>query len=218
MRRTIRRNGKRHRVRRRETTLKPSGHVRAGRQVTVAGRLTSADGQPVPGAEVQVLARTAPGAAEQPEALLHTDADGRLSYAAPGSASRTLRLLYAGAPRILPAQAEIQLHVAAASSLRVSRRAVRNQQAVTFLGRVRTLPLPATGKLVELQVRLSHRWETFRTTRTDATGRWSIRYRFKRAYRGVQRFRFRAHLPREAGYPFDPGSSHRVRVRVTGHR
>ena len=166
--RTIRRHGKRHRVRRRDTTSSRPGTC-APADGPVAGRLTSADGQAVarrrgPGARTHRPGRRAArgGAAHRrrrPPQLHGT-----------GSASRTLRLLYAGAPSILPARAEIQLHVAAASSLRVSRRAVRNQQAVIFSGRVRTLPLPAAGKLVELQVRLSQRWETFRTTRTDADG------------------------------------------------
>ncbi len=38
-------------------------------------------------------------------------------------------------------------------------------------GRVRSLPTPPAGKLVELQVVLSGRWQTFRTTTTDADGR-----------------------------------------------
>ena len=76
-----------------------------------------------------------------------------------------------------------------------------NGQAVTFTGRLRTLPAPASGKLVELQVRLSGRWQTFRTVRTDAAGRWAVPYRFKRT-RGVQHYRFRAQLPHEASYPF----------------
>jgi hypothetical protein len=73
----------------------------------------------------------------------------------------------------------------------------------------------AGGKLVELQVRLSGRWQTFRTTRTNEAGRWAIRYRFKRT-RGVQRFRFHAALPREANYPFAAGRSRSLTVQVRG--
>ena len=101
----------------------------------------------------------------------------------------------------------------------MSRRAVRNRQAVTFRGRVRTLPAAGGGKLVELQVRLSHRWETFRTTRTDAdrslVDPLPVQARLPR--RADASASARA-CRREAGYPFDPGSSRRVRVRVTGHR
>ena len=45
--------------------------------------------------------------------------------------------------------------------------------------------------------------------------RWSIPYRFRRT-RGMQRFRFRLRLPRETGYPFEPGASRSVTVRVRG--
>jgi hypothetical protein len=188
--------------------------VEFGRPAQVVGRLTNPAGQGIPGAEIQVLARSATSA-EQPEAVLHTDGDGRYAYTATASSSRTLRVVYAGSPGILPTQAEVGLLVPAVSSLRVNRRHVLNGDAVTFAGHVRTLPAPAGGKLVELQVRLSGRWQTFRTARSNASGAWSIRYRFKRT-RGVQRFRFRARLPREANYPFETGSSRSLRVRVRG--
>ena len=66
-----------------------------------------------------------------------------------------------------------------------------------------------------LQVHLSDRWQTFRTTRTDSSGHWSIPYRFKRT-RGVQRYRFRLGLPPEASYPFAAGKSRSLVVRVRG--
>jgi hypothetical protein len=134
---------------------------------------------------------------------------------AAGSSNRTLRFVYAGSALVLPAQAAIKMRVPALTSLRVSRRRVLNGQAVTFTGRLRTLPAPASGKLVELQVRLSGRWQTFRTVRTDAAGRWAVPYRFKRT-RGVQHYRFRARLPHEASYPFTAGGSRSLTVRVRG--
>ena len=214
VRRVVRRGGKRRRVRRRETVLRRSSRVGFGRRVTVAGQLANRDGQGIAGAEIHAFSRslTSP---EQLVAVLQTDAQGRYSYTATGTMSRTLKFAYAGSPLILPSQTEVKLRVPATSSLRVSRRRVLNGQSVMFRGLVRSLPAPAGGKLVELQVRLSGRWQTFRTTRTDPAGRWSIRYRFKRT-RGVQRFRFRARLPREAGYPFLTGASRSLIVRVRG--
>lgn len=84
-----------------------------------------------------------------------------------------------------------------------------------FSGRVRTLPIPAGGKLVELQVVLAGRWQTFRTASTDSAGRWKLPYGFART-RGVQRYRFRARLPHEAGYPFADGTSRTIQVQVRG--
>ncbi len=116
---------------------------------------------------------------------------------------------------LLPAQDQVAVAVPAASSLSVKPRHVLNGQAVKFRGRVKTLPVPATGKLVELQAYVSRRWQTFSTGRSDATGRWSIAYRFQRT-RGTQHYRFRAHIPTEAGYAFQTGASRQVTVQVKG--
>lgn len=216
--RTVRRRvghgRKRHRVRRRITVLGPSARVGFGRKVELRGRLTNQDGQGIAGAEVQVMSHWG-SQPDQLVAVLHTDANGRYTYTAAGSSSRTLRFVYAGSALILPAERDVKLRVPAFSSLRVSRASVLNGQSVTFGGRVRTLLIPQGGKLVELQVRLSGRWQTFRTVRTDPAGRWAIRYRFERT-RGVQHYTFRAELPGEAGYPFEDGHSQSLTVRVRG--
>lgn len=214
--RTVRRRGKRRQVRKRVTELRPAAGVRFGRRVTVSGRLANRDSQGIAGAEIRVLSRS-PVSPEELVGVVQTDAEGNYRYTATGSTNRTLRFAYAGSPVVLPSQSEVRLNVPAAGSLSVSRRRVLNGHAVTFTGALRTLPVPPVGKLVELQVRLSGRWQTFRTTRTNPAGRWEIRYRFKRT-RGVQRFRFRAGLPREAGYPFGGGASRSVTVRVRGVR
>jgi hypothetical protein len=214
VRRTIRRHGKRRVVWRRVTTLEPSARVQSGSHARVAGRLVNRDGQGIAGLEVRVFSSSAVSP-EQLVAVLQTDHQGRFRYRAAGSTSRTLRFAYAGSPLILPAERAIEMSVPALTSLRVNRRRVLNGESVVFSGRLRTQPAPAKGKLIELQVRLSDRWQTFRTSRTDGAGRWAIRYRFKRT-RGVQRFRFRARLPGEATYPFAAGGSEPLTVRVRG--
>jgi hypothetical protein len=105
--------------------------------------------------------------------------------------------------------------VPAAGSLRVNRRRILNGQQVVFSGGLaKRAALPA-GKLVELQTRVSGTWQTFRTTRTNARGRWKVPYRFRRTS-GLQRYRFRARLPREAGYPFATGTTKTITVTVRG--
>jgi hypothetical protein len=212
--RTIRQRGRRRVVRRRMTVLAPAARVRSGGHARVAGRLVNRDGQGIAGAEVRVLSSSSVSP-EQLIAVVPTDAEGRFRYRAPGSTSRILRFAYAGSPLILPAERAIAMSVPARTSLRVNRRHLLNGQSITFSGRLHTQPAPASGKLIELQVRLSDRWQTFRTSRTDGAGRWAIRYRFKRT-RGVQRFRFRARLPHEASYPFAAGRSNSLTVRVRG--
>jgi hypothetical protein len=60
------------------------------------------------------------------------------------------------------------------------------------------------------------RWRTFAQPRAAAsTGRWRYDYRFE-AVRGRATFKFRARIRREATYPFELGTSRRVRVQVVG--
>lgn len=214
VRRKVMRDGKRRSVRRRVTEMRSKARVEVGRHVEMTGRLVNAADQGIAGLEVQVLSasETAP---EAVAAVLQTDAEGRYTYRAAGDMSRTFRFVYAGSSTVLPASAEVKTMVPAASSMKVDKRRVLNGKSVVFDGKVRSLPIPAAGKLVELQVYLSERWQTFRTTLADAEGNWSVRYRFKRT-RGVQRFHFRARLPKEAGYPFGHGVSPTRSVRVRG--
>lgn len=214
VRRVVRRNGKRRVLKQRVTTLKASRSVVFGRQVKITGHVTNRDGQGIPGADVQVSSRTE-STPQQLVATLHTDAAGTYHYIATASSSRVLRFDYAGSQHILPAHDEVQLKVPASSSIRVNHRRVLNGQSVMFNGRVRTVPIPAGGKLVELQTVLGGRWQTFRTTSTDSAGRWKLPYGFART-RGVQRYRFRVRLAHEAGYPFADGSSAAIQVQVTG--
>jgi len=214
VRRVVRVHGRRRTIRRRVTVVKPAAGMVFGGNARVTGRLVNRDGQGVPGAELQVLSRS-DASAEQLVDTVRTDAAGNFAYTAAGSASRVLRFAYGGSSLILPAQGEVRLRVPATSTLRPSRTRLRNGQSVAFVGRVRTLPVPAGGKLVELQVLLSGRWQTFRTGRTDQAGVWRLSYRFTRT-RSLQRFRFRAKLPREAGYPFANGRSRSVQVVVRG--
>jgi 5-hydroxyisourate hydrolase-like protein (transthyretin family) len=211
---TIRRHGKRRRVRRRVPTFEPSARVAFGRDVHIGGRLENRDGQPIANAEVHVLSRSATSP-EQLVAVVRTDAEGNYSYRTKASSTRALRFVYQGSPLSLPTASEVALFVPAVSTIRATPRRVRNGQAVHFVGRLRSLPAPAAGKLVELQVVLSGRWQTFRTTVTNAQGGWRVPYRFRRTC-GLTRYRFRAKLPAEAGYPFETGITRRVEVKVRG--
>ena len=148
--------------------------------------------------------------------MLTTDAQGAFSYRAAGSASRTLRFVHPGTPTVLPAESRVTLVVPAAGSFKPSRKRVLNGGRVVFRGRVASLPLPAAGKLVELQVKQpTGEWTTFRTLRTDGQGRWALRYRF-RFVRCHTTYRLRARIPAEAGYPFAAGKSRSRKVTVRG--
>jgi len=206
--------GKTRKVRRDVTEVRLASGVRLGKPAQVVGQLVNPAGQGIPGAQVQVYSRSIVNP-EHGVVTLTTDGEGKYAYSTAGTTNETLRFSYAGSSTILPSQTEVGLGVPAESTLKVDRDRVLNGATVKFTGNVRTLPILAGGKLVELQVYLSGRWQTFRTVRTDPAGQWAIDYQFKRT-RGVQRFRFRAGLPKEAGYAFGVGTSPILTVRVRG--
>jgi hypothetical protein len=214
VRRTVGRGSKRRKVRRRITRLAPRAKVEFGERAQIRGRLEYGNRQPVAGVPLQVFSSNAT-TPEQQVGTVQTDSHGRYEYRVPAGASGTLRFVYAGTPLTLPVESQVTLLVKASSTIRARPRRVLNGRAVQFSGRLHSLPVPPAGKLIELQVVLSGRWQTFRTTRTDAAGDWRVSYRFRRTC-GLTRYRFRARLPAEASYPFVAGRTRPVRVRVRG--
>src|SRR5262249_6839208 len=158
-----------------------------GGKARFSGTLLDRPGNPVAGAAIAVYQRV-PEEAESQIAALTTGSDGGLSYDAGADFSRRLRFVYAGTEATPPAGGSAELLVHGASTLRVDRDHVPNGHSVTFSGQVEGKPLPEKGKLVELQVRLSHEWSTFRTTRSDDAGTWSVEYPFKRTC-GIEEYR-----------------------------
>jgi 5-hydroxyisourate hydrolase-like protein (transthyretin family) len=197
------------------TVYRASTRTRLGHKLSLGGALSNRDGNPIPGAQIHVYS-TPQGGAEQLAAVIQTDAQGRYSYTLRADINRTLRLAYQGTALMLPVERQVMIRVAAATSFRVSKRRVPNGGRVLFSGRVRSLPVPATGKIVELQWRVGGAdWGTFRTVRTDAQGRWRLPYQFSRI-RSTVRLAFRARVPAEGGYPFVTGGSRVKRITVTG--
>jgi hypothetical protein len=129
--------------------MRPQARVAYGRGVRLGGTLKNLDGQPMEGAEVQVLSRTAISP-EQLVGVVRTDADGRFTYRVLAQSSRILRFVYPGSSQVLPASREVTVLARAASTIRAKPRRLLNGQAVRFSGRLRSLPAPPAGKLVEL--------------------------------------------------------------------
>jgi hypothetical protein len=188
--------------------------ARYGRRLRLSGRLANADGQPLEGATVEAL-ETQPDSANLPIGLAITGPDGSFRYVVRATHNRNLVFHYPGSRRIGAASARFHLGVRAGSSIKVSRESVHNGQAVVFTGQVATRPVPAAGKLVEMQAHFRGRWRTFSTVRTNRAGLWRFPYRFG-ATLGRVTYRFRARLPSEGGYPFLTGRSRVASVVVIG--
>jgi hypothetical protein len=184
--------------------------------VRLHGRLTARGGLAIAGAQIIVTSQVErPGDPLHPIATLYTSRTGRFTYLLAKGPSRKIVFHYVGAPKIRSATRPVDIRVRAASTIHRSRRNVVNGDAVRFRGRLRGGWIPTVGKLVEVQFYARGKWRTFATTRTDRTGRWGYTYRFTGTHSSA-RFKFRARIPRETGYPYAIGHSHRVRVTVRG--
>lgn len=212
--RTVRRDGKKRKVRRTVTVLDPRAKVAFGRRVRFGGRLVNRAGHPLAEAKLLVYSRRREGR-EQLDGTATTNARGRFIYTVEARSSRRFRFVYPGTATILPVEDTANLLVEATSTFTIKPKRVLNGGSVVFSGRVRGRPLPEAGKLIELQVQFAEEWQTFRTIHSEPDGRWRIPYRFRRTC-GVKRFRFRVHLPGEAIYPLEPSNSEARTVRVRG--
>ena len=169
IRRVVRRKGKRRVVRRKVAVLRSKARARLGRAVPITGRLLTRDGRALPGSLVFVFATGADGA-ERFAGTATTDAAGRYRYMVRASANQKLKLFYMGAPSVRPAVRIVELTVPARTRMSVSDRRLLNGQSVNFRGRLAVPPTGlAAGKLVELQTKLSGRWQTFRFDSTKFT-------------------------------------------------
>ena len=186
--------------------------ARAGQRPVVSGYLLR-DRKAIRGATVRGLSRGLGQRHFHPAGEGKTARTGHFRVHLRPGTSRRLRLAYCAPGG--GAVENLRLEVRATSSLRASRRKVTNGHSVTFRGRLAGRPIPRTGKLVEVQAFFRGHWRTFSTARTDRRGRWHFRYRFD-GTRGRVRYYFRAFLPSEAGYPYEPGASHAESVLVLG--
>jgi hypothetical protein len=214
-RRVVRRHGRRRVIRRRFTVLRHSAEAPYGARLKLRGRLTNADGQALEGGAIEVFEDRGPGVSPQILGTAQVDGRGYFRYALRAVRNRRILFRYRGSRRIGAAVAAFRLRVPAATTMKAMPTVALNGETVLFSGRIRSRPVPSTGKLIEIQAFFRGRWRTISTTRSDSEGRWQFNYRFGGTF-GRVRYRFRALLPVESGYPYTTGTSKTVRVLVIG--
>ncbi|MTD47320.1 hypothetical protein GKE82_24245 [Conexibacter sp. W3-3-2] len=194
--------------------------VRFNRSATLSTRLRTAQGTPIAGATIYLLARsaTSTSTSDQQVAAGRTDANGRARITSPKGANRILTAAYKPQPTdtAWAAKTEIKLYVRAASSLRLSRTRMRNGQLLRLSGRVQSRPLPRSGVLVQVQARRkgTKGWKAVAPARRTA-GTWKLSYRFRSTTR-TRTYEFRARVLRDSTYSYVTGSSNTRQVRVRG--
>jgi hypothetical protein len=189
-----------------------------GRGVPVAGRLVSSSGSPLAGLAVGLTESFTIGATiRQRTTVVETGPDGVfLAHLLPGP-SRGVQVSFAGTKLLSRAGSRtLQLGVRTAVRLHASSAtAAIGGAPVIFSGQIprEGATIPAEGRPVELQFRVGDApWSEFRTIQTDGHGRFRYPYAFSDDdSRGV-RFQFRAYVPAQPGWPYEPGTSRPIAV------
>jgi hypothetical protein len=199
----------------------PSVTVPFGAAAKLSGRLLNAAGAGLAGRHLRVVSRPSHGALVDSHLdTVVTGPHGGFALALSPGPSRRITVVFAGAPDLDRARRPaLALRVRGALALAAAPRDLRTGESVRLWGRVRTrgAPLPRRGKLVAIQyyedeARL---WRPVLVTRTDHSGRFHARYRFRYIV-GSARIRLRAVALAEERWPYVPGASRPVTVRVTG--
>ncbi|MFL5900198.1 MAG: Ig-like domain repeat protein [Solirubrobacterales bacterium] len=192
-----------------------------GTGAMLSGRLVNADGVGLAGRTLRVVSRPSRGALRHARVdTLGTGAHGGFSLRLGAGTSRRISVTFPGEVHLDGAGRQpLTLRVRGGIDLDVAPRALHTEESVHFSGRVRTLgaPLPRRGKLVAIQYyeEAAKRWRPVLVTRTDHSGRFHAGYRF-RYISGSASIRIRAVALPEERWPYAPGASRPVTVRVTG--
>ena len=194
-------------------TFLTSRLIRYGSRATLRGILRDPAGKPIPNATVDVILQT-----ERKKSRLRkvtsrtTDVNGRFEYKTNPGPSRLVRFAYGhnSGNSTYAFTHDVKVKTKAGLTLHVNRTRLRNGQSVRFYGTIRG---NKQRKVLEVQVRQRGRWDTIRSVRSDSKGRWSWRYRFKRTYEPT-RYKFRARVRTESGFPYATGHSRTRSVRV----
>lgn len=195
--------------------------VRFGAPALLSGRLTRADGAGVGGRDLRVVSRPSQGAlAPVAVETVRTGEQGGFELQLPPGPSRRLTVTFLGDGGLEPASRRaLELRVRAGISLRAAPPSLRTGQVVRLSGKVKSkgAPIPRRGKLVAIQYleQATRRWRPILVTRSDHHGRFRARYRF-RYVSGHAAIRLRATALPEERWPYVPGSSAPVTVRVRG--
>jgi hypothetical protein len=193
-----------------------------GAPALLSGRLTrAADGAGLGGREVRVVSHPSRGALVRlPAETVRTGEQGGFELRLPPGPSRRVNVVFAGDGGLEKStRRPLELRVRSGVSLRAVPRTLRTGEAVRLGGRVKSsgAPIPRRGKLVAIQYleEATHRWRPVLVTRTDHHGRFHAHYRF-RYVTGRAAIRIRATALAEERWPYAPGSSSPVAIRVQG--
>lgn len=192
-----------------------------GAGAALTGRLLTAEGAGLAGRELRVVSRPSRGAHSRRRVeTVRTGAHGGFRLPLAAGPSRRVTVSYAGENGLAASRrTALALRVRGGLVLAAAPRRLRTGESVRLWGRVRTrgAPLPRRGKLVAIQYYESaaRRWRPVLVVRSDHSGRFRARYRF-RYVSGRAMIKLRAVALAEERWPYAPGASAQVLLRVAG--
>ena len=195
--------------------------VSYGASAILSGRLIDADGAGLADRRVRIVVRPSRGALTPTESrTIGTGRHGGFRLELPAGPSRRIAVVFAGEERLDRARrAPLSLRVRSGVVLHAEPPSLRTGEALRLWGRVRAqgAPLPRRGKLVAIQYleAATGLWRPVLVTRSDHSGHFRTRYRF-RYIRGSAAIRLRAVALSEERWPYVPGASRPLTVRVSG--
>jgi len=186
-----------------------------GRTVTVKGVLHCGT-VPIRGARIDVATLGGP-ASTAIATSVQSALDGSFAYRLPTGPDRALRFSYtAYSDDADPsAVATAAIMVAPRIKLRIGPHRTSNGHAIRWSGMIASGPYPSQGVTLVAEVREGSHWHVFDQIVSDRRGRFAYSYRFH-ATTAATTYTFRVALPHTGaqGYPYAPGTSNSVRVRV----
>lgn len=192
-----------------------------GAAAWLSGRLLTAEGAGLAGRALRVVSRPSPGAiAKRRVETVRTGERGGFRLELRPGPSRRITVGFDGEPGFAVARRPgLALRVRSGLLLHAGPRQLRTGEVVRIWGRVRSggAGLPRRGKLIAVQYyeEEARRWRPVLVTRSDHDGRFRASYRF-RYVSGTARIRLRAVALAEERWPYVPGASRSLTVRVRG--
>ncbi|MEV4419329.1 hypothetical protein AB0L40_05045 [Patulibacter sp. NPDC049589] len=191
------------------------GSFAPGRSLVLTGRVSNTGTRDaITGAPVQVRGDVLRGGAAPWTVAATTDPTGRWRVKVPrdmGARQISVRYFSRQNDTRESARTSALLLIRAKATLRAVPKRARAGGAVRFVGQLadRSPDIP-----VVLEAYSRGRYRTFATTTTRTGGRFSVRYRLGRGFRGSYRFRARVQPTRTTPYPYVGAPSNPVTVRV----
>lgn len=186
----------------------PDQLVHQGEGSTLAGSLRGPGGA-VSGAPVCIFSSVVTDAEREFLGIALTGDDGGYRFTVAPGPSRSISAIYRPDQRQLSASATLNTRVR--PTLNTQESVVRNKRSARFFGQI---PGPHNDRVVVvLQVKQGNGWRVFRRYRTREGGRYRLVYRFGRTTSPAT-YLMRAQVRRQGGYPYLPGNSKLLHLRV----